>query len=343
MQLRSRYFKLFSVLLALSPGCLFLSSSPSHAKPNESLAPTYKASNSAVEMSFEYVRNLIVVNASSPNNPDLSLILDTGSNYCILDSHLSLSGKTESEVSVNTSLSQTRMTRFQLDNLVLKGGSDEISASSLPVLRTDLGKVKSLMNRRIDGILGLSFLAGYIFEIDYQEKKIRFWTADNSLFATKKDDRDTRFRFNLNEERPGLRYPILTMDGMLQGVFAYPFVVDTGFGGNLSVTSFIANKSGLLKTGTPQESSTTHTVTGGNACSRVSASNLKLGGMKLEKQTVQVDFCDEKIGARPGLIGNLLLQNYVVTFDYSHRQLLLREKNEDRTESSKAECKAVEK
>ena len=326
---RSGFCKFISVLLAMSPGCFILMASPgSHAIPLENPTNSYKSSPSGVKMSFEYVHNLIILNASTADNPSLNLILDTGSNYCILDRSLALSGTAEREMSVNTSHEQAKMMKFQLDSLVLKGEIGEISASSLPVLRADLRKVSECLKRPVHGILGLSFLAGYVVEIDYQEKRIQFWPVDMGSAARKKVEKENSLIFNLSEERAGLKFPVLMVSGTLPGNYDCPFVVDTGFGGNLSVTSKTANRSGLIQSGTAQQNLTSNTVSGKHLSSRIDARSLTLGGVNFEKQSVQVDYCTGRFENRPGLIGNLLLQNYIVTFDYARRQLLLETKNE---------------
>ena len=326
---RSSFCKFISVLLTMSPGCLLMMApSGSHANPLENASAFYESAHSGVEMSFEYVHNLIILNASTADNPSLNLILDTGSNYCILDRSLALSGTAEREMSVNTSHEQAKMMKFQLDSLVLKGEIGEISASSLPVLRADLHQVSECLRRPVHGILGLSFLAGYVVEIDYQEKRIRFWPADVGSATRKKVEKENSLVFNLSEERAGLRYPILMISGTLPGNYDCPFVVDTGFGGNLSVTSKTANRSGLIQSGTAHQNLTSNTVSGKHLSSRIDAPRLKLGGVTFDKQSVQVDYCSGRFENRPGLIGNMLLQNYIVTFDYARRQLLLETKNE---------------
>ena len=295
--------------------------------PAPALTPTqpvsaldYKISVLKVEIPFDYAMHQIIIHASTPGVPKLNLLLDTGSDYCILDSALKLDGFDDKPILVNMLQGKKRMMKFFLNSLKLGEGEKSVSVANLPILRNDFRKVGEKLKRRIDGVLGLSFLAGYVLEIDYARKTLRFSLPESNLTLEKGDDINS-FLFELMQLRPKQPFSSLTLNGTLPQNRTHPFIVDTGFGGMACFTHKAAEESGLLQEDTGRSPTGTTNSEGVNRCESIIASKLLLGVIDLSGEKVLVDSPTPNDGERPGMIGNLFLENYLVIFDYKHKLL----------------------
>ena len=298
---------------------MIVCSGPGFAQPGGAL--DYKISGDKIVIPFEYTMHQIVLQASAPGAPKMSLLLDTGSEYCVLDSDLKLEGSDDKQIGVNIHQGKKKMMKFSLNSLKLGEGMENVSVSNLPVLRNDYSRVSAKLKRRIDGVLGLSFLSGYVLEIDYPGRKLRFSLPENEAMEPSRIRNAHCFRLMLlNPRQP---FSILTLDGTFPQNRMHPLIIDTGFGGVACFTHKVAKESGLLQEDTVRTPAGSTDSEGANRCEAIIASKLLLGSIDLSGETVLIDPPLSASVEHPGMIGNRFLENYLVIYDYKNKSLTM--------------------
>jgi len=212
----------------------------------------------------------------------------------------------------------------------------KVSAHNIEALVMDLSHLSKALRRKLDGIIGISFLAGYVTEIDYTAHVLRFYSPKNYTISTRKPDGQRTFLMDL---MPGdLTRPdsTLLIAGKLHPKYDYSFLLDTGFGGFISVAQSAAEESGLLKPDTPRVEVTNFSVSRAFRSDKIRAAYMTLGPLNLTGRIVQVDVRNGDTYGQSGIVGNRLLQNYRVTLDYPRKKLWL-EQITDHPEPDEAE------
>jgi predicted aspartyl protease len=198
-----------------------------------------------------------------------------------------------------------------------------VHARNLGALMSDLTQVSKVMGRRIDGIVGLSFMAGFVIEVDYSKKTLRFLSPRRFTIADRKPDNQSTFLFPLTNAEPKRPISNLLIAGKLIGDYDYDFILDTGFGGYVSVAKSAAQLSGLLRNETARIPAESYSVSHKFRSEKIRASFLMLGEINISNRIIQVDTRNGDTYGQNGIIGNRLLQNYRLTLDYARHKLWL--------------------
>jgi hypothetical protein len=178
-----------------------------------------------------------------------------------------------------------------------------------------------LLGYRIDGILGISFLADFVTETDYQRHTLRLYNPAAYTPPPTGPDRPRAVLLNLTLVDLAQGLPNVAITGALPDGSACSFLLDTGFAGMASVERPAALRSGLLTPHTPSVPAPAYSATHRFTSFQIPASRLTVGGIDLTGKTIQIH--DHAFAGHPGLIGNLFLQNYRVTIDYPRHKLRL--------------------
>src|SRR5262249_27296208 len=98
-------------------------------------------------------------------------------------------------------------------------------------------------------------------------------------------------------------------------------LLDTGFGGYISVAQSAAQQSGLLSDRTPRIPGSNYSFSHQFRSDKIRASYLMLGEINLSNRVVQIDVRNNDSFGQTGIVGNRLLQNYRLTIDFPRKKL----------------------
>jgi predicted aspartyl protease len=283
----------------------------------------YEIDRDAIEIPFEYVHHEILIHADVDDLKGLTLIFDTGASSPTFDSSLKLNGSHLANNLIHEAEGQEPGETVWLSEIKLRGPLGAVTAVNIAALVTDLAQVGKVVGKHVDGLLGISFTSGYVVEIDYERQMLVFHSPRAFTIAGRAGDSSRSFMFDTKPAAPSRRVSSVMVAGKLAGEYDYDFLVDTGFGGYVSVAQAAAQQSGLFTEDTPHVTSTSFSLSHKFTSNKIRAGFLMLGDINLSHRVVQVDVRNNDRDGQTGIVGNRLLQNYHVTLDYPRRKLLL--------------------
>jgi PDZ domain-containing protein/aspartyl protease len=272
----------------------------------------------AFEMPFELVDNRIIVSAQVNGVGPIRLLLDTGADEGTLTNevgrrlHLVVTGEEEGS---GTGAATVRMGRTLVRELRLGEGVFR-DQQMLLTPSDDFANVFGTLSP--DGVIGKPIFERYVIRIDYQRKILTFTPPSQYAAGA------VAVRFDLPRQIP-------VVDAELDGVRGR-FGVDTGARSSLLVYRPFAEEHKLREKYGARVEGVTGWGLGGPIRSLLARSeHFSLGGFDMQNSVVRLS--TQKAGATTsssmaGLIGPDILARFIVTFDYSRRQMLL-EKSKD--------------
>ncbi len=271
-------------------------------------------------MPFELVDNRIIVAAQVNGVGPIRLLLDTGADEGVLMNEvgrrLHLVVTSEEEES-GTGAARVRMGRTLVKELRL--GEGVFRDQSMLLMPSDdfpnvFGKLSP------DGVIGMAIFERYVVRIDYQKKVLTF-TPPSQYVAPAGA---SVVKFDLPQQIP-------VVNAVLDGV-AGRFGVDTGARSSLLVYRPFAEEHKLReKYGAHVEGVTGWGIGGPIRSLLLRSENFSLGGFDVKGSVVRLSTQGSGATtstAMAGLIGPDILERFIVTFDYSRRQMVL-EKSKD--------------
>jgi predicted aspartyl protease len=175
-----------------------------------------------------------------------------------------------------------------------------------------------------DGVFGSNIMAGYVIEIDYDKKELRFYTPKSYVYKTGEYD-----RYKI-EERSGV---FVTASSLNIGKKKYKgyFEIDTGGDGELQLTSPFVAKYQLDKS---FKKVATATATGSDGTSVdspiVVVPEIQLGHKYFYRVPVILSTAKSGIFASTtidGIYGNNFLKRFNMILDISRKQIFLKPNN----------------
>ena len=276
-----------------------------------------------VDVPFVYTQHQIIIHGEAGGKKELTLLFDTGASVPVFDTSLELEGYNFPDITVQEADGSSNARAVLLGDLSVGQDTQSVRAQNLGVLLTDLTQVSKLVGRRIDGIVGLSFMAGFVVEIDYAKKNLRFMSPRRFTITDRKPDNQSNFLLPLVDSNPKRPTSNLLISGKLLGDYDYDFILDTGFGGYVSVAQAAAQLSGLIKADTVRIPGESFSVSHRFHSDKIRASFLMLGNINLSNRIIQIDTRNGDNYGQNGIIGNRLLQNYRLILDYARHKLWL--------------------
>lgn len=283
----------------------------------------YQMDADITEVPFEYIQHQIVIHGMAGEKTDLFFVFDTGSTIPVMEKALDLKGYHFPNAVLQEAEGSRLAETLLMDDLGIGKTGQTVHARNIPVLLSDLSQVSKVVGRKIDGIVGITFMAGYVVEVDYAKKILRFLLPRRYTIADRHPDNQTTFLFNLTNAEP--KYPVsnLLFSGKLVSDYDYDFILDTGFGGYVSVAKSAAELSGLIKPGTARIPGASYSVSHQFRSDKIRASFITLGEINISNRIIQVDTRNGDTYGQNGIVGNRFLQNYRLTLDYQRRKLWL--------------------
>ncbi|PYT28908.1 MAG: hypothetical protein DMG57_13315 [Acidobacteria bacterium] len=278
------------------------------------LLPTF-ASDSNLEIPFDFIHNQIVLRGMLNGHGPYSFILDSGTRATTIDLQVARElglplGAQVTSKGVGAGHAAGRATTFV-----------ELCVGSLVVRRLDaavfdLSGVSRTLGRPLHGVLGFGFLDSRIAQIDYFQRRVRFYEESPfSRNARREDGKSISFPMQFHSQSV---LPVL--EGCFVNGMRLMVTLDTGSSLGLVLFPYTIERLGLAelaRTGIPME-----------AAGYLGEARLTKGWVKsvmlktIDLGAIEVAYArkgyatDENRGQRGGSIGNAILQDFVVTLDY---------------------------
>jgi hypothetical protein len=306
-------------------GVLFLAlvAMPTAAQNKPQFITQYRLDRQTITIPFEYRQNQIVVRGQADDKKDLTFLFDTGASIPVLDKSLGITGTHIADGQFREAEGVTKAEAIWLNDMILIGEEGGVHVHNLAVFLTDLSQVSRLLGIKIHGVLGAAFMSGYVTEIDYTRRVIKLHDQRTYTVAGRKPDNQKTFLFDLKLTNPLQPGGCVMVSGKLHSKYDYDFLLDTGFGGYLSVANSAAQEAGMLTAQTPRVPTVNFSVTRRFQTNKIRAPFLMLGEVNLSGRVVQVDMRNNDSYGQMGIVGNRFLQNYRFILDHPRRKLWL--------------------
>lgn len=283
----------------------------------------YRLDRESITVPFEYQQHQIIVKVQVNDHKNLTLIFDSGATSLTLEKALGINGTHLADTQFREAEGVTKAEAVAINDLSLGEVGSQIHVHNVSALLTDLSQISKALDRHIDGIIGVNTMAGFVFEIDYAKKTLKFYNERTFTIAQNKSDNEKTFMFDLRPVNPKAPLSVMMLTGRLHAGYDYDFLLDTGFGGYASVAHTAAEESGLLKPNTPRIASMALSLSRRYQTSKIHADYLWLGSLDLTGSTVQIDYRNGDAYGQFGILGNRALQNFKVMLDLQRRKLWL--------------------
>ena len=263
-----------------------------------------------VEVPFTFLEDEIIVEAKVNGKP-MRMLLDTGADVCIINRAvadrlgLKFNRKPVRLRGVGMGIAKAYLSRIQQLEI------GQLSGKDLFTLVTET--TPKVGDRAVDGIIGFEFLKDKIFQVDYAGQMLRFYNASPYRKTDTQSERRSVLTFRLREKRD---MPVI--DGVMVNGKPIVIGIDTGsdsglvlFPDALKILNLDSNTRGLK--------TKIAFGYGGIALTKLGhIEDFTIGGMALNG--MEAEFAMSSWGGREGgQIGNKVLKNFVVTFDYPNR------------------------
>jgi len=250
------------------------------------------------------------------------MVLDTGSDVATIDlgtaKDLGLNLKSTGGQVAGGGSEKPQIFLTQIPQVEIGG----LASKNIVALAVDLSKSSQVLGKPLHGVLGYSVLKNRIVQFDYPKRVIRFYSASPypRVDPTSNNERRVVLPFRLGDDSP-------IIDDVYVNGKKIKAVVDTGGGG----TYFALMPEAISSLGLQQEMSQAEPNSSGVGVNGVITSRkgkiktLRIGTINIDSPTVifypqGVGKDNRKYG---GAIGNVFLQDFVVTFDYLNAFLVL--------------------
>jgi predicted aspartyl protease len=276
-----------------------------------------------VEIPFEYQEHQIVLKVQSGGHKDLTFLFDSGASAPVIDKELQLPTSHLGDASIQEAEGMTAAEAVWVDELKLGPDNSAVMVDNIPSLVTDLSQLSRLLGRHIDGIIGISFMYGFVVEIDYDRHILKFHSPRDFNLEQRKPDNERTFLFDLTPSNPHRPISTVLVHGLLHPKYEYDMLLDTGFGGYVGIDHLAAEEAGMIHADTPRVSTTSYSVSHRFTSDKIKAPFLMLGEINLSGKIVSIDHRNKEVISQTGIVGNRFLQNYHLTLDYQHKKLFL--------------------
>jgi predicted aspartyl protease len=272
-----------------------------------------------IEVSSEFIQRSIVVQATVNGHGPFWMLLDTGADPSIVElgtaRSIGLKIATSGQPGSGGGTSDTLAYETSLPQVQIGG----LTASNVDALAMELSKLSSALGRPISGVLGYSLLKTRIVQIDYPNRRVRFYTSAPSCAGAARSHTPTcttlSFRYKDDILASGV-----TVDGK-----PVTTNVDTGSNSNFQLTPAAVDKLGLSDDVARAHASSSVGFNGDLKNREGTVRNVKVGTISVNDATVVFFGRGRGMDKEPWdlRIGNAFLENFVVTLDYPHGRITL--------------------
>ena len=273
------------------------------------------------EVPFAFDRTSVIIQVKLNGKGSYNMVLDTGSDISTIDlataKELGLSLKSTGQQATGGGSEKQQSFLTQIPQVEI--GS--LASKNIYAVAVDLSKSSQVLGKPLHGVLGYGVLKNRVVQFDYPKRVIRFYSSA----PYPKADRN----FN-NERRASLPFQLGDSSPIIDDVYVngqkIKAVIDTGGGG----TYFALMPEAITSLGLEQEMAQAEPDNRGVGVNGVITSRkgkikmLKVGTINVDSPTVifypkGTGKDNRKFG---GAIGNVFLQDFIVTFDYSNKTIV---------------------
>jgi predicted aspartyl protease len=274
------------------------------------------------EVPFTFDHTTVIIQVKLNGKGPFNMILDTGSDVAAIDlataKELGLNlkptgGTLTGGGSDKPQVFATQIALVEIGSLATK----HIEAAAL-----DLSKQAQILGKRLDGVLGYAVLKNRVVQFDYPKRMIRFYSASpyTKTDQTLNSERRVVLPFRLSDESP-------IIDDVYVNGKQIRALLDTGGGGAyFALMPEAITSLGLeLEMTRAQPDSSSMGSNGVVSSRKGKIKTLRVGAINVDAPTVVfypkgVGKDHRKFGSA---IGNPFLQDFVVTFDYPNKTVVL--------------------
>lgn len=288
-------------------------------------APAYLLSSTAPQdggpvltIPFDFYREFIFVKVSVNDNGPRWFLLDSGASNC------EISLRTARELGLplgrfravaGDGVGEGTTEESAVKGIVLRIGNTQIYRGKVAII--DMGPPEENLKHSVDGILGAPLFEPYVVQIDYTKHLVRIFDPRKYELLGKRDVVPILVKGHL----PYIRASIFKSDG---SSIVARLLVDTGADAPLSLNHPFSLKNALLPA---QAASNVATGVGGTSPNVFGhLPRLQIGKTGFPDIPAFFSLATKGMKASDkydGTVGNYLLVQFLVTFDYTHNQLIL--------------------
>jgi predicted aspartyl protease len=278
------------------------------------LAQSTVPKQAVIEVSFELIRGAIILPATLNGSGPIWMMLDTGVDPSVVDletaksaglklagGHEVSGGGSSHNVGYETSLPIVRL--------------GALTATKVDAGAMDLSPLSTKLGRPIGGILGYSLLKGRIVQIDYPNRKVRFYRMAPACAGGPPTCTILSFRYKNAILAKGV-----TVDG--KPVTAH---IDTGSNSYFQFTPAAVDKLGLSEDVARSHESSSLGFNGNLKNHEGSVRNVTVGSISVDNPTVI--FFGKGMGVDKELwdlrIGSAFMKDFAVMLDFQHGKMTL--------------------
>ena len=274
----------------------------------------------SVEVPFEFVHNQIVVQVKIGGKGPFRMLLDTNTDPSAIDAatanelglQVGSKGYTASGGGTEqNTIHATRLQNVEVGGVVVK----EVAAATI-----DLTKLSQKMGTTIQGVLGYTFLKDRIVQIDYPNSKLRFYAESPYPAIQNAPNAVNAAAFTLRrEDGEVIIDPVYVNDQRMKAT------LDTGSSGTFSMTPEAVAALGLKPQAGDAGSLTSAGYNGEYQSQSGILKSVRLGRLAVESVPAQLWLPGTGFDKRKFQIsiGNGFFQDFMVTFDFKNKLVVL--------------------
>ena len=285
---------------------------------------TFSASRNEVSIPFEYVNGFIIVNLTLNNKLPLKFLLDTGAQHTLITKK-EIADILDFEYKKEFKIVGADMKRALIANLVtevsFRVGEFEFDNQAVLVLDEDYFLFEEMTGMNIHGILGGGFLRNFVLEIDYNRKKITFYSP---AFYSPPTRKFLELPINVENNKPFVQSDIFFPN--LEKLKGAKLLVDSGAGITMMLDVESNSKVQIPANAIPGNIGS---GLGGDLLGfvglipKIKISEIEITNIPANFQVIENDTFDVNRIYRNGLIGNQILDRFKLIIDYRREKLYL--------------------
>ncbi len=273
------------------------------------------------EVPFAFDRTSVIIQVKLNGKGAYNFVLDTGSDVATIDlataKELGLNLKSTGEQATGGGSEKQQIFLTQIPQVEI----GNLASKNLYAVAVDLSKSSQVLGKTLHGVLGYGVLKNRVVQFDYPKRIIRFYSSSPFPKTDKvpNNERRVMLPFQLGNSSP-------IIDDVYVNGQKIKAVIDTGGGGNyFALMPEAVTSLGLEKEVEQAEPDKRGVGVNGVITSRKGKiKTLRVGTISIDAPTVifypkGTGKDNRKFG---GAIGNVFLQDYVVTFDYLNRTVV---------------------
>ena len=279
-----------------------------------------------VDIPFSYVNRFIVVDILFNGSLPLKFILDTGAENTILTQKeiaQALNLRFQRKIAVYGADMSQELTAYLVSGIRMDLGAQLVLPNrSMLVLEDDYFRFAEIAGVSIHGIIGSDILRRFVMQINYQRQVVTFY--DPNYFQPSREHRSNSLPVSFHRHKPYLQ--LNTRISAVDSSRTFRFLIDTG--ASLSLLLHTAADSALTL-----PNNTLPANIGIGLGGYLQGAVGRISGLQIANQSLtqviayfqeRSDSLDTDITFdRDGLLGNQLLERFVLTIDYPRERLYL--------------------